>query len=325
MQAPFPLRYAEILRYDPARGVVAAADLRTDPARPTDYATPEQLAQALATGVVDAGGAPLLAGYALAQAARAWQGRPSEARRAALIQAGAWLQQARPADMALAQALAGLLAVADAAIMAGADAEAALLAAAAAALARADRAAERCGRVAAGLLDERDTLLVLGYPGPALGWLLHVAAAEGKQPQLLVLATPEPGSAASITLHLAAALGLAATPIDLAALPGPQANLGLLGAAQIALDGSMLAPKGAAALVAHSRRLRSPCYALSYNGPDPDCPDQAALTRSAPPYDLLPPDATSAIVTHRGIYRPGMVARFLGEGDPPLDVIPLRG
>jgi methylthioribose-1-phosphate isomerase len=37
----------------------------------------------------------------------------------------------------------------------------------------------------------------------------------------------------------------------------------------------------------------------------------------------IPPSLISAIITNRGIYRPEMIARYLGDGDAPLDVIPL--
>jgi methylthioribose-1-phosphate isomerase len=39
--------------------------------------------------------------------------------------------------------------------------------------------------------------------------------------------------------------------------------------------------------------------------------------------DVLPPELISAIITSRGIYRPEMIARYLGDGEAPLDVIPL--
>jgi methylthioribose-1-phosphate isomerase len=38
---------------------------------------------------------------------------------------------------------------------------------------------------------------------------------------------------------------------------------------------------------------------------------------------VVPPEQISAIITSRGIYRPEMVARYLGDGDAPVDVIPL--
>ena len=44
------------------------------------------------------------------------------------------------------------------------------------AIGRADRVAERCGRIAAGLLDDGDRLLTYGFAGPALAWMLSPAA-----------------------------------------------------------------------------------------------------------------------------------------------------
>ena len=58
-------------------------------------------------------------------------------------------------------------------------------------------------------------------------------------------------------------------------------------------------------------------YVLGGDGPDP------ALDTVVAAHDVMPPELISAIITSRGIYRPEMIARYLGDGDAPLDVIPL--
>ena len=320
------LRYAAQLRYDRERGTLAALDWRAEPAGQAfaEYSSPEQLAGALAEGRADPRAAPLLPGYALALAAHGWASRPTEARRAAIIQAGEWLRRAQPGDIALAQALEPALELADTALLAGGDAEAALIDYAAAAISRADRVAERCGRIAAGLLDEHDNLLTYGYAGPALSWLLSTAQAEGKTARLSVAAAPD-DHFAQATLALAAELGLPAELVTPGALAPHAHTICVVAAERVALDGSLVVARGGAALLEQARAARLPCYALSYAGPDPACYGQEQLAAELGEHDLAPPELIGAIITHRGIYRPEMIARFLGDSDAPLDTIPLQG
>lgn len=299
------LRYRSQLRYDAARGILAALDPHAMPAAQwAEFSAPEPLAEALSAGL---GGeaARFLAGYGLALAAHHWAARPSEARRAAIIQAGAWLRNALPADARAAALIDAALARADAAILAGNSAEAALVEFADADVARADRAAERCGRIAAGLLDEHDAVACGGHAGPALAWALVAARAEGKQPTL-VFQTNHAWAAA-----LAAQLGVATAQTG--------ATICMLTAARIARDGSAAVRPGDGAVLLEARQNGLPCYLLSTDGPDPDCASAAQLA----PAEVVAPAQISAIITHRGIYRPEMIERFLGEGDAPLDVIPL--
>jgi methylthioribose-1-phosphate isomerase len=299
------LRYRSQLRYDAARGTLAVLDARALPAAQwAELSAPEPLAEAVSAGL---GGEAVrfLAGYGLALAAHQWAGRPSEARRAAIIQAGAWLRNALPNDARAAALIDAALARADAAILAGNDAEAVLVEFVAAELARADRAAERCGRIAAGLLDERDAIACGSLAGPALAWALVAARAEAKQPTL-VLAAEHIDAAA-----LAEQLGV---PISTSG-----ATICMLTAARVARDGSAAVAPGDGATALQARASGLPCYLLSTDGPDPDCASAAQLA----PAEVVAPAQISAIITHRGIYRPEMIERFLGEGDAPLDIIPL--
>ena len=299
------LRYRSQLRYDAAQGVLAALDPHALPAEQwAAFSAPEPLAEALSAGL-GGEGARFLAAYGLALAAHQWVGRPSEARRAAIIQAGAWLRNARPNDARATTLIDAALARADAAILAGNDAEAALVEFVAAELARADRAAERCGRVAAGLIDEHDAIVCGGNAGPALAWALVAAHAESKQPTL-VLQTEHAWVAA-----LATQLGVPTAQSG--------ATICMLTAGRIARDGSAAVAPGDGSVLVEARNRGLPCYLLSTDGPDPDCPTAAQLA----PTELAAPAQISAIITHRGIYRPEMIERFLGEGDAPLDVIPL--
>ena len=106
MQLPLLTRYADIVRYDRARGIAVAIDWRAYPARRdfVEYPSAEASARASAAAAAGSGlAAAYLAGYALALAARAWADRPAETCRAAIIQAGEWHRRARPFDRRVAR------------------------------------------------------------------------------------------------------------------------------------------------------------------------------------------------------------------------------
>jgi methylthioribose-1-phosphate isomerase len=324
MPLPLLARYADIVRYDAGRGVAQALDWRAYPAETAlvAYADLEMIVQAIAAGAVRHAAAAYLAGYGLALVAREWADRPSDARRGALIQAGEWLRHGAPGDTRLTRLLDQALARADAATLAGADAAAALLNLVQGEISRADRVAERCGRIAAGLLDAGDHIITHGFAGPALLWMLHVALAEQAKPTTLaVLAAPRPDDDPRLCADLALMIGLTVTVLDDAATErafAPAASAVLIaGAERIALDGAATGGPGAARYAALARQGGLPCYLLGGDGPDPTV-DTFASAR-----DVMPPELISAIITSRGIYRPAMISRYLGDGDAPLDVIPL--
>ncbi|GAB4214626.1 MAG: hypothetical protein OHK0022_53450 [Roseiflexaceae bacterium] len=299
------------LRYDRDQGVL----LLLDAARLPDEtawiacADAQQLAVLLAaTDAFDGRWRAFAAGYGLALTARAWQGRPSDARRGAVILDAERLLQARP-EPALRAFLRGALAHADRTLMGGQDTEAALVAFVDGAVQRGDRVAARCGRIAAELVDGGDRLLAHGAAGPALAELLREA--QG-QKQIALALTEAPG-----VRQLALCIDPAPALIP-AGAAGPFDVL-LIAAERIALDGSVAVLAGAAALAQRARQDGVPCYVLGYDGPEADTPDAAALDEA----EVVPPELISAIVTHRGTYRPAMIARHLGDSDPPLDVIPL--
>lgn len=320
MNIPALARYADIVSYDQARGAARALDWRGG--SPAELGDVSAVAEALEAALVGGWAAAYLAGFGLALAARAWSARPSEARRGAVIQAAERLRSARPADRRLARMVVAALAQADAAILSGGDAEQALAGFVGAEIGRADRVAERCGRIAAGLLDDQDAVLVHGDAGPALAWMLAAAREEGKRPRLLV--SPAPG--AELVTRLAAELGVPAVLLDEST---PQAVLAqnpgvcVVGAQAISLDGSVLVAAGGRALVALARASGLPRYALGYDGPEPEAHDGASLLSAAGAGEIVSAAEISAIVTTRGIYRPEMIARYLGDGEAPLDVIPL--
>ena len=336
MQLPLLARYKDIVRYDRAQGIATAVDWRRYPGQReyAAYQTAEAGAQAIAEGAVGNGAsAAYLAGYALALAARAWSGRPSEPRRAAIIQAGEMLRLARPFDHQIGRVVDEGLVRADAAILAGGNAEAVLVDYTASQIARADRVAERCGRLAAGLLDQGDHILTHGFAGPALIWLLALAhAEEQKQIQLTVTAPPDDPDQARLAVALAHEIGVLATLRDDTApeqvFVDTAYQVMFIGAERVAMDGAVAGPGGCAAYVALARRRGVPCYVLGYDGPDPACLTTeylaADLAAGEPGHGaVVPPEQISALITSRGIYRPEMVRRFLGDGDAPLDVIPL--
>jgi methylthioribose-1-phosphate isomerase len=324
MPLPQLARYADTVRYDAERGLVLALDWRAYPVETAlvAYSDVEAIVQAIQSGAARHTAAAYLAGYGLALAAREWATRPSDARRGALIQAAELLRRADSNDARLSGLLDQALARADAATLAGEDAEAALLGVVQGEISRADRVAERCGRIAAGLLDEGDHVLTHGFAGPALIWMLHVALAEQAKPiTLAVLAPPTPDDDTRLCAELARAIGLSVTLLD---APTTERDFEQAGAAvffasaeRIALDGGAAGGPGAARYAALARQHGLPCYVLGGDGPDP------AVATFASQSDVMTPELISAIITSRGIYRPEMIARYLGDGDAPLDVIPL--
>jgi methylthioribose-1-phosphate isomerase len=282
-----------------------------------EYAGAEAIASAIEAGAARHAAAAYLAGYGLALAAREWAGRPSDARRGALIQAGELLRRSDAADTRMNRLIDQGLACADDATLVGQDAEPALLSLVQSAITRADRVAERCGRIATGLLDEGDHVLTHGFASPALLWMLHVALDQQSKPiALSVLGQPDLDDA-RLTVELARAIGLPVTLLAESEVEHSGSTVFIAGAERIALDGGVAGAPGAARYAELARLRGLPRYILGYDGPDPDV---AAFLLAS---DVLPPELISAIITSRGIYRPEMIARYLGDGEPPLDVIPL--
>jgi methylthioribose-1-phosphate isomerase len=354
MTLPLLTRRGDTLRYDYERGLVLVLDRRRYPHETVfvECADVEAVAHAIETMVVQ-GGPPLayVAGYGLALAARAWRARPSEARRAAIIQAGERLRHTRPTADDLHSIIAEGLARADAAILSGQDAEAAIVDFVAGEVSRGDRVAERCGRIAAGLLDDGDRILTHCFAGAALNWMLHTAYVEqGKQIQLYPTETRPYLQGARLTAHQAHEIGV---PVTLLTdnMPGFCFARGMFSvyvtaADRVALDGSIANKIGTYQYAVLARRHSVPFYVLGYDGPDPSTPVgadipieerdpsevlQFAGVRSAPEgvgayypaFDVTPPELVSAIVTNRGIYRPERIADYLRDGEAPLDIIPL--
>jgi methylthioribose-1-phosphate isomerase len=298
-----------MLRYDRARGVAQALDLTAgqEPPAFVDLTDAEAVAHTIAES--DALFEPLpalLAGYGVALAARAWSGRPSDARRGAIIQAGQLLQQARPADIALSRIVEQCRTLANAAILRGEDAEAAIVAFVESEARRRDKAAERCGRRAAELLDDGNHALILGGAGIALHWMLQTASVEQKKNITLHIAA---AASAQLTINWAQAQNISAhlqqksgvrdqgsgTLWHHNAAPDPAINstvlptaiidddailsafaqgafsLCLTTAEQIAMDGS-IAARDTQHYATLCRQHNIPFYVLGDDGPDPESP-----------------------------------------------------
>jgi methylthioribose-1-phosphate isomerase len=334
MTLPLLTYYATILRYDAARGVLTALDRRVYPDRTVFVECGDVAAVARAIETLAIQGGPSTAyagGYGLALAARAWRGRPSEAQRGAIIQASQLLREAAPRSSLLARIVEQGLARADAAILAGNGAEGAVVSFIHAEVSRADRVAERCGRIAAGLVDDGDRLLAYGFAGSALNWMLYAAYAEqNKQIRASTVALPPAHSSARLAAQQAAEIGVPVIP--LANLRPEQVFAGdnavtlyIAGAERVALDGSVAGAAGAGQYAEQARGYGLPVYILGYDGPERNTATAADLLGAAgEDIDMIAPALISAIVTSRGIYRPEMIARHLGDGDAPLDVIPLQ-
>lgn len=327
-ELPVLARLSSAFRYDASRGVIIALDLAHYPhtTRFTEWASDQEVANALAAQ-------PQLhvavGAYGLVLAAQAWRDRPSDSRRAAIIQAGARLRDARPGDARLERLIAAGLERANSAIMAGDDATAVLSEFADQQLQRAHRAVERCGRNAAELLDEHEQILTCGYAGPELDWMLYVAHVEqGRQLHLYAAESPGGVWGAAAAAHIAAMFGLPATTPDDPAIERlfeqEAITIVIIGADRVGLDGSVIAPAGTRRCAQFARQYGVPCYILDGDGADPSlayAQDAASRAGWAP----VPAELINAIVTTRGIYRPERIGRATGGGAPPIDFIPLNG
>lgn len=315
MPVPSSARFTESVRYDAARGsVLVEAPAHPDPG--TEYADAQAVAGVLSTTPA----AAVLAVYGLVLVAHTQREWPSESRLATIIQAGERFRQACPYDHRTRRAVAAALGQADAAILAGADVEAALLAYAADEARRADRANQRCGKVAAKLLDDHDHLLADGMPGGALVWVIAAARDEQKQ---VAVTIPAGNSAPDLEVLIrgTGAPGVIQADAELVStLDRGAITVHLLCARHVALDGSVLAEPGMTTRAALARQRHIPVYVLAPEGPDPDAATAAAVPGT---FEVLSPDQVSAIATSRGLYRADMISRYWRDQDAPLDVIPL--
>ena len=308
-------RYADLLRYNQAEGRLSVVQL-TPPWALTPALDWQPALAELAS--LDAQAGVFGAAYALAATAHEWRGRPTEARRGAIIQVA---QQLHALDLLDPANLLGLaLERADAALLAGEDAEQSITALIGEHLRRAERAADRCGRRAAALLDAGDQVVVYGFGGPPLLALLGALPALDPAPALRIAGA---GAGPQLLADLANTAGFAATSADQpdlfsAELPG----LCLVTAVAIGADGGAVCPHGSGVLIANARQRSIPCYLLAPSGlADEHTP---VIDLGLVGGDIILPDLVSAIITDRGIYRPAMIGRYHGDADTPLDVIALN-
>lgn len=341
MPLPLLTRRGDTLYYDTERGAVQVLDRRRYP-KAVEFvacATVDEVAHAIEAMIVQ-GGPPLayVGGYGLAVAARAHRHWPAEAQRGALIAAATRLGRTRPTADDLLAILDRALAVADAAILAGADVEAAIVAYVRGEVERGDRVSEQCGRNAAALLADDDTILTHCFAGAALNWMLYAAFVEQRKRITLVCNETRPYLQGA---RLAAASGVeigVPTTVITDNMAGYCFGRGMFttyitAADRIALDGSAANKIGTYQYAVLAQRHGVPFYVLGYDGPDPQTATGAAIpieerdpdevlsfngVRVAAPgaqgyypaFDVTPPELIAAIVTDRGVFAPGEIARY---------------
>lgn len=310
-------QYTDMVRYSAETGILTVWGAGDSPLTVADVAAALPALAALAQ--LDAVAAALGAGYTLVLAARAWHGRPTESQRAAIIQAVERMHGL--AGPLAAPLLDEVASHADAALLNGKSAESAILEFLSERMRRTERAANRCGRHGAAMLDPSDRLLVFGFGGPALLALL-AAAPEAREATLLAAGF---GAAKLVILAQKVGFGMLLLPDAMVLGGGDLPTLMVVTASAAALDGAALVPTGAGALIVAIRAAGVPCYLLVPNGPLPNVQDIAALATVTAGYDVVAPNLVSAFITDRGMYRPAMLARYLSDTDAPLDVIPLLG
>ena len=320
----------DLLRYERDQGNLQLLDWRQLPDKVefVTYADIETLSVAIdAVAMLPQTPTACIAGYALATVARAWQQRPSEPRRAAIIQAAEQLRMMIPASDH--QLLEQALEQADTAITHGQNAETAIVEFVDEKMRQSDKVAERCGRRAAELLDDGDGMLTHGFGGTALNWMLHIAhTTQNKQITLYTTEAQPYSHGTHLMSPVAQGMGIKTELLKDDTvnefLSQTTVHFCIIAAHQIALDGSIIASTGASQIAALARQHNVPCYILGYGGPDPDLETSAVEEESRQAFfDVVPAEHISAIITDRGTYRPAMISRYLNDGDAPLDVIPL--
>lgn len=308
------VRYSDLVRYDAAAGKLLVLDQQHAPALVPITQADDQAGLLRALAAIEPLAHSFALGYTLALAAREWCTRPTDAQRGAIIQIVQQLKATSPNAGALLDAA---LERADTALVRGEEAEREIITLVAERLRLADRAADRCGRHAVNLVDGGDRVLTYGFGGPPLLTLLGALPAL-EPPMLLVAAGAEAGG----TLLMASA-GAAGIPAQLSGRDDEVPNLCIVVAWALARDGSAVCASGCGPVIEQARWQGVPCYLLAPFGPHADAETATQLVPTVGAVDVVMPNLISAIVTDRGMYRPAMVERYLGESDAPPDVIPL--
>ena len=341
MPLPRTTRRGDTLWYDQAEGVVQVLDRRRYP-READIvacATVDEVAHAIRAMIVQ-GGPPLayVGGYGIALAARLARGRTVDEVRAAVRGAADTLVQTRPTADDLRVVVAGAVAAAEQALRIGDDVEATVAHYVRGEVARGDQVSEACGRAAAELLDEGDTILTHCFAGAALNWMLYVASVEqGKRINLICNETRPYLQGARLAAAAGVEIGVPTTVIadNMAGYCFGQGMITkyITAADRIAMDGSAANKVGTYQYAVLAERHGVPFYVLGYDGPDPATPNGAAIpielrdpaevlrfngARVAaegaegfyPAFDVTPPELITAIVTERGVWTPADIAQY---------------
>lgn len=341
MPLPLTTRRGDTLWYDREQGVVRVLDRRRYPREELFVAcrSVDEVAHAIRAMIVQ-GGPPLayVGGYGLALAARL-NGHSSDVElRWALAEAAEQLAGTRPTADDLRAVIDGALRAAEIAIARGLAVEAAVADYVQGEVERGDRASEGCGRYAADLLADGDTILTHCFAGAALNWMLHIASVEQrKQIRLFCNETRPYLQGARLAAGAAVEIGVPTTVItdNMAGycFSRDMFTKYITAADRIALDGSAANKVGTYQYAVLARRHGVPFYVLGYDGPDPATPDGAAIpielrdpeealrfngVRVAaegaagfyPAFDVTPPELITAIVTERGIWKPDEIADY---------------
>ena len=350
MPLPLTTRRGDTLWYDLEQGIVRVLDRRVYPRERIFVAcrSVAEVARAIEAMIIQ-GGPPLayVGGYGLAIAARLHRDSTAGALRVALAEAAERLLRTRPTADDLHAIIGGGLHAAEGALQAGTNVESTIAEYVRGEVDRGDRVSEACGRTAAELLVDGDTILTHCFAGAALNWMLHVAFAEQQKQIRLVCNETRPYlQGARLAAGAAVEIGVPTTVIA-DNMAGYCFSRGMFtkyvtAADRIAMDGSAANKVGTYQYAVLAHRHGVPFYVLGYDGPDPRTPDGAAIpieerdpgevlcfndTRVAaegaegyyPAFDVTPPELIAAIVTDRGIWRPEEIARYHRTSQEPVN------
>ncbi len=335
------------LFYDEERNAVVVLDRRRYPFE-THYVvcrTLDDVAHAIKAMIVQ-GGPPLayVAGLGLALVAHQERTRPASAQLRALREAAERLRSLRPTADDVHHILRHAVERAEAALEQGAPAHAQILAYVNGEIERGNSVAEACGRHAATLLADGDSLLTHCYPGAALNYTLFYARRAGKQVKVIACETRPYLQGARLTASQAVEIGVPVTVIT-DAMAAFTMGRGMVtkyitAADRIALDGSIANKVGTLEHAIAARHYDIPFYVLGYDGPDPETPsgaeipiemrDPAEVLRCGaeptavagvdalyPAFDVTPPELITAIVTERGVFRPNHMRTYWDDHNSP--------
>ncbi len=333
---PFLLRYENVAWYD--NGAVRILDRRVYPTevRFVTCTAYQEVAQAVADMVTQSAGPYTAVGMGMALAARQVRGRSAGEQSAFLRRAAEVLANARPTTAnRYGQITRRCADAAEAALAAGRDPVEAVVEATVESLNRRYAAMRPVGDRLAELIPDGGSLLTQCYGETVIGALIRAAKARGRTFRVYCAETRPYLQGARLTASCFAQAGFDTTVLtdNMAAWAMERGDIGALTSAAdtITRDGHVANKIGTFQLALLARHFGVPYYVTGI--PDGDKSTRADIVIEMrdpgqvvrihgvphtapgvkalyPAFDVTPPELISAVVTDKGVYAPGELARY---------------